>query len=69
MSNSVGDLPLASVRTIGRTLSFLFVKSPKGGGGGGGVFDKREFENAILNTKEKNVLPLFSVCNIYMGVY
>ena len=30
---------------------------------------KREVGKAILNTKGKAVLPLFSVCNKYMGVY
>ena len=30
---------------------------------------KREVGNAIINTKGTAVLPGFSVCNKYMGVY
>ena len=33
------------------------------------IYPKREVENAILITNGQAVLPLFSVCKNYMGVY
>ena len=69
LSNMYCKGPQKMLNTVPGENSSLYLSNNPLGGDNTFVSAKREAGISILNKKGKAVLPLFSVCNKYMGVY